>query len=87
MSTSIVGSSTAAAVADQSGIPTRGLPEIIGSERAILTAAPSVPAPITRKHATKVIVELETVEKTGRQARLTTEGRSTGCLRGRGHSG
>src|SRR5690606_10962548 len=37
--------------------------EIIGEEVAILTSAPNVPAPITRKHATKVIVNLETTEE------------------------
>jgi nitrite reductase (NO-forming) len=51
-----------------SAIPQRELPKIVGEERAILTAAPNVPAPITRDHATKVIVELETVEKTMRLA-------------------
>jgi nitrite reductase (NO-forming) len=45
-------------------VPTRDLPEIRGEERAIVTTAPAVPAPITRTHATKVIVELETIEKT-----------------------
>ena len=57
-----------AAAAMGAGVPNRGMPEIVGSERAMLTAAPAVPAPITRKHATKVIVELETVEKTMRLA-------------------
>lgn len=37
-------------------------PTIQGEEQAILTAAPNVPPPITRKHATKVIVELEVKE-------------------------
>jgi len=45
-------------------VPARHLPEIRGEERAIVTTAPAVPAPITRTHATKVIVELETIEKT-----------------------
>ncbi len=44
-------------------IPVREIPEIRGEERAVLTEAPNVPPPITRKHATKVIVELETIEK------------------------
>ncbi|HMQ11797.1 MAG TPA: copper-containing nitrite reductase [Oligoflexia bacterium] len=39
------------------------LEEIKGEEEAVLTHAPNVPPPITRKHATKVIVKLETVEK------------------------
>ena len=46
----------------------RDLPEIRGEERAVLAAAPNVPAPITRKHATKVIVELETQEVVKRLA-------------------
>ena len=41
---------------------------IIGSEEAVLTIAPRVPPPITRKHATKVIVHLETRELRGRLA-------------------
>lgn len=38
-------------------------PEIKGEEIAILTAPPMVPPPIERKHATKVVVKLEVVEK------------------------
>ena len=49
-------------------VPTRDFPELKGVERAVLTTAPAVPAPITRKHATRVVVELETVEKTMRLA-------------------
>jgi nitrite reductase (NO-forming) len=41
---------------------------IQGVERAVLTAAPNVPPPITRTHATKVIVELETTEEVKRLA-------------------
>lgn len=37
-------------------------PEIKGEEQAVLTFAPNVPPPITRKHATKVIVKLEVQE-------------------------
>jgi len=37
--------------------------EITGEEKAVLTDPPLVPPPITRKHATKVIVELEVIEK------------------------
>lgn len=36
--------------------------EIKGEEQAVLTFAPNVPPPIKRKHATKVIVKLETSE-------------------------
>jgi nitrite reductase (NO-forming) len=53
---------------EASAIPVRSLPEIRGEEKAVLTAAPAVPAPITRDYATKVIVELETIEKTMRLA-------------------
>jgi nitrite reductase (NO-forming) len=42
--------------------------EITGEEIAILTEAPNVPAPITRTHATKVIVNLDVIEKTMRLA-------------------
>ncbi len=41
---------------------------IRGEEVAILTDAPNVPPPITRKHATKVIVHLETKEVVKRMA-------------------
>lgn len=40
-----------------------GSEEIIGEEVAVLTFAPNVPPPITRDHATKVIVILEVIEK------------------------
>ncbi|MCD6023676.1 MAG: dissimilatory nitrite reductase (NO-forming), copper type apoprotein [Fibrobacteria bacterium] len=36
--------------------------EIRGEEKAVLTHAPAVPPPISRKHATKVIVDLEVRE-------------------------
>lgn len=42
--------------------------EVVGEEIAVLTTAPDVPPPITRKHATKVIVNLETREMNGRLA-------------------
>jgi len=42
--------------------------EIIGQETAVLTDAPRVPAPITRDHATKVIVNLDVIEKKMRLA-------------------
>jgi nitrite reductase (NO-forming) len=41
---------------------------IVGQEIAVITAAPEVPAPITRSHATKVIVNLDVIEKTMRLA-------------------
>lgn len=43
-------------------------PEIQGEERAILTHAPMVPPPITRKHPAKVLVELEVKEVVRRLA-------------------
>jgi nitrite reductase (NO-forming) len=43
-------------------------PEIIGEEKAILTAAPNVPPPIKRKHSVKMIVELEVREVVKRMA-------------------
>jgi nitrite reductase (NO-forming) len=42
--------------------------KIVGEEVAILTDAPNVPAPITRDHATKVIVNLDVIEKKMRLA-------------------
>ena len=38
------------------------LPEIRGEETAVITQAPNVPPPITRDYATRVLVEMETVE-------------------------
>ncbi|HEU4629928.1 MAG TPA: copper-containing nitrite reductase [Gemmatimonadaceae bacterium] len=49
-------------------LPVRDLPEVRGEERAVLTAAPEVPPAITRDYATKVVVELEAIEKTMRLA-------------------
>src|SRR5262245_20315200 len=44
-------------------VPVRATPaKIEGQEIAILTDAPNVPPPITRTHATKVIVNLEVIE-------------------------
>jgi nitrite reductase (NO-forming) len=44
-------------------IPVPELPALRGEEVAVLTAPPHVPPPITRSHATRVIVDLEVVEK------------------------
>ncbi len=41
---------------------------IVGQEVAVLTEAPRVPPPITRTHATRVIVNLEVIEKQMRLA-------------------
>ena len=57
-----------AAEQEPGSIPTPAMPAIRGVERAVVTAAPNVPAPISRKHATKVIVELTTIEKRMRLA-------------------
>jgi nitrite reductase (NO-forming) len=46
--------------------------EIVGQEVATVTSAPNVPPPITRTHATKVIVNLEVIEKTMRLADSVT---------------
>ncbi|MEK7781098.1 MAG: nitrite reductase, copper-containing, partial [Verrucomicrobiota bacterium] len=43
-------------------------PDAKGEEIAVLTQAPNVPPPITRKHPTKVIVHLEVREVTKRLA-------------------
>src|SRR5262245_20064838 len=43
-------------------------PEVVGEEIAVLTAAPNVPPPIKRQHATKVIVRLEVKEVVKRLA-------------------
>jgi nitrite reductase (NO-forming) len=43
-------------------------PEVTGVETAVLAQAPKVPPPITRKYATKVIVNLEVREVTKRLA-------------------
>jgi nitrite reductase (NO-forming) len=52
----------------QAGIPVRTAPAIRGEEVAKLASAPHVPAPITRDYATKVIVNLDVIEKTMRMA-------------------
>jgi nitrite reductase (NO-forming) len=67
----IAGAATCTIAEARSGkdsLPTRSLPTIQGEEQAVLTAAPQVPPPITRKHATRVIVELETIETVSRLA-------------------
>jgi nitrite reductase (NO-forming) len=57
-----------AARADDGPMTADNLPAIRGEMMAELTAPPLVPAPITRRHATKVIVELETTEEVMRLA-------------------
>ncbi|MBL9175913.1 MAG: nitrite reductase, copper-containing [Verrucomicrobiales bacterium] len=51
------------ALGEPRGPDAKGVDQAIrGEEIAVLTSAPDVPPPITRKHATKVIVELEVKE-------------------------
>jgi nitrite reductase (NO-forming) len=50
------------------GIPVRRPAEPRGVEVATLTPPPHVPPPITRKHAARVVVNLDVVEKKGRLA-------------------
>ncbi len=57
-----------AKTANGSHLPVPEFPELKGEEIAVLTTAPAVPPPIARRHATKVIVNLETVEQTMRLA-------------------
>jgi nitrite reductase (NO-forming) len=59
----------AAPLSDKTLVPVRAAnSEIVGQEVAVLTDAPNVPPPITRTHATKVIANLEVIEKTMRLA-------------------
>jgi nitrite reductase (NO-forming) len=59
----------ASASATAGGVPVRApSDEIVGQEIAVLTKAPNVPAPITRTHATKVVVNLDVTEETMRLA-------------------
>jgi nitrite reductase (NO-forming) len=60
--------SAAQAPAFAAAIPTPQAPAVRGEERAQLTAPPMVPRPIQRNYATKVVVDLEVVEKTMRMA-------------------
>jgi nitrite reductase (NO-forming) len=48
--------------------PVRVLESIRGVETATVTTAPAVPPRITRNYATKVVVNLDVIEKTGRLA-------------------
>ena len=60
--------STLAAEAPASKTARPADPDAIGQEIAVLTDAPNVPPPIKRKHAAKVIVNLEVKELTKRLA-------------------
>ncbi len=59
---------TAADVAVNGTKPKPVDPSVQGEERAVLAQAPFVPPPITRKHATKVVVNLEVREVVKRMA-------------------
>jgi nitrite reductase (NO-forming) len=50
------------ASADDARLPDVQLPPLRGTETATLTFAPEVPAPITRSHASRVVVDMEVVE-------------------------
>lgn len=58
------GASDPVANANERELAAPALPELVGVEIEEPTAPPTVPAPITRDHATKVVVELETQEVT-----------------------
>ncbi|AHG87939.1 nitrite reductase, copper-containing [Gemmatirosa kalamazoonensis] len=63
------GTPSADAAEAPGAVPVRTPAErIVGEEVAVLTDAPNVPPPITRRHATKVIVNLEVIEKVARIA-------------------
>ncbi len=59
---------TAADVAVNGTKPKPVDPSVQGEEKAVLSQAPFVPPPITRKHATKVVVNLEVREVVKRMA-------------------
>ncbi len=63
---SITGRTAADAAESRDGAPPVRVPTdpIEGREVAVLTDAPNVPPPITRRHATRVVVTLDIVEKT-----------------------
>jgi len=66
-------SADAAVTSSRAAVPVRApSEEIVGQEVAVLTQAPNVPPPITRNHATKVIVNINVVEKTMRLADSVT---------------
>ena len=63
ISTPLLAAEGAPELGDPKGPNAKGLdPTIQGEEVAVLTFAPNVPPPIKRKHATKVIVNLEVKE-------------------------
>src|SRR5688572_12861147 len=58
----------ASAILAFAGLASLGQAQELPVERAILTAAPQVPPPITRDHPAKVVIQLETREQVGRLA-------------------
>ena len=66
--TSLLTGSVLAADAPQTSIPKSSDLDVQGEETALLGVPPNVPPPLTRKHATKVIANLEVVEVTKRLA-------------------
>jgi len=66
-------SADAAITSSRTVVPVRApSDEIVGQEVAVLTEAPNVPPPITRTHATKVIVNIDVIEKPMRLADSVT---------------
>ena len=63
----LVASPVAATMAAAQGIPA-AVGTLAGEEKAVLTHAPQVPPPITRTTPTKVVIEVEVKEYTGRLA-------------------
>ncbi|MCA9000382.1 MAG: nitrite reductase, copper-containing [Planctomycetes bacterium] len=59
---------SAATPNEQNYAPDDDFGPIIGEEVAVLTSPPNVPPPITRDHATKLIVDLTVIEHVGRLA-------------------
>src|SRR5690348_14122083 len=68
VATCLVAGSLVTADAAQSPAPTSNDLEVQGQETAVLGVPPHVPPPITRTHASKVIVTLEVLEVTKRLA-------------------
>jgi nitrite reductase (NO-forming) len=61
----MTGCTHADAAESRANVPVRTPSDpIVGQEVAVLTDAPNVPPPITRSHATRVIVNLDIIEKT-----------------------
>ena len=63
LATSAVAFSVSSRGVDAVDIPVREATEVRGVEQAQLTSPPFVPAPITRDYSTKVVVDLEVIEK------------------------